>query len=336
MAVHPASTCHASVFARALWYVAPGVSELRPGVLPAVDEATAQVRTLYSAVSRGTERLVSAGLTDPVHRTRMRAPLQEGEFPFPVKYGYCAVGEVEVGPPELLGRRVFSLAPHQERFVALREMLAPVPDAVPARRATLAANMETALNAVWDGGAGPGDRIVVVGAGLVGLLVAYLCGRLPGAEVTVVDTDPTRSAVAATFGARFLPAEPGPADLDADLVFHTSGSSAGLNICLACCGDEGRVIEMSWYGDRPVDVALGGGFHHKRLAIVSSQVGAVSPARRPRWSRRRRLLKALDLLADDRLDALITEEVAFNDLPTRLPRILAAGAEGIATVVRYG
>lgn len=336
MAVQSASSCHSSIFARALWYVAPGTCELRPGILPALDEATAQVRTLFSAVSRGTERLVAAGLTDPVHRKHMRAPLQDGEFPFPVKYGYCAVGEVEDGPRDVIGRRVFALAPHQERFVALTEMLAPVPDAVPARRATLAANMETALNAVWDGGAGPGDRIVVVGAGLVGLLVTYICSRLPGAEVTVVDTDPARAAVAEGFGARFLPAAPGPADLDADLVFHTSGSSAGLHTSLACCGDEGRVIEMSWYGDRAVEVALGGGFHHKRLGILSSQVGAVSPARRPRWSRRRRLLKALELLADDRLDMLITEEVAFDDLPAAMPRILGSGAEGIATVVRYG
>jgi threonine dehydrogenase-like Zn-dependent dehydrogenase len=213
--------------------------------------------------------------------------------------------------------------------------LALVPEGVPARRATLAANMETALNAVWDGGAGPGDRIVVVGAGLVGLLVTYLCARLPGADVTAVDPDLGRAPLAAAFGAAFATNGEALADGDADIVFHTSGTAEGLRTALACCGDEGRVVEMSWYGDRPVEIALGGGFHHKRLAIVSSQVGAVSPGRRPRWSLGRRLRKALDLLADGKLDALITGEVAFDDLPAEMPRILGAGSDGIATVVRY-
>lgn len=334
MAASHASDCRTDATARALWHVGPFSSELRAEALPPPGAGEALVATLWSGISRGTERLVAAGLADPVHRTRMRAPMQAGEFPFPVKYGYCAVGEVEAGPDHLAGRLVFALAPHQDRFLAPAAALVPVPEGVPARRATLAANMETALNAVWDSGAGPGDRIVVIGAGLVGLLVTYLCARLPGAEVTALDPQTARAPFVAAFGAAFAP--PHALDgMDADLVFHTSGSAEGLRAALACCGEEGRVVEMSWYGDRPVEVALGGPFHHRRLAIVSSQVGAVSPSRRPRWSHRRRLEKALALLADPALDALVTREVAFEELPAELPGILAGGAEGIATVVRY-
>lgn len=320
--------------ARALWYVARGRADLRAAALPARRDGMARVQTLWTALSRGTERLVFNGLVSGPERERMRAPLQEGEFPFPVKYGYCAVGRVEEGPPDLLGRAVFCLHPHQDRFDADPAWLAPVPDAVPARRAVLAANMETALNALWDSGAGPGDRIVVVGAGVVGLLVAVLCAGLPGAEVTLVDSDLSRDAIARHLGCRF--AKPLDAPGGADVVFHASAHPAGLACALACAGREASVVEMSWYGDRMVEAPLGLAFHAERLRLVSSQVGQVSPGRRPRWSHARRLAKALDLLADPRLDALITEEVAFADLPAALPRLLAPGAPGLGTVVRYG
>jgi threonine dehydrogenase-like Zn-dependent dehydrogenase len=319
---------------RALWYVARGRADLRPVTLPPEPAAgLARVRTLWSALSRGTERLVFNGLVSGPERERMRAPLQEGEFPYPVKYGYCAVGVVEAGPPELAGRTVFGLHPHQERFDAPLHLLAPVPDGVPARRAVLAANMETALNALWDSGAGPGDRIVVVGAGVVGLLVAFLAGGLPGADVTLVDTDLSRAGIARHLGCRFQ--KPLDAPGGADVVFHASAQPAGLACALACAGREATIVELSWYGDRTVGVPLGLAFHSQRLRLVSSQVGEVSPGRRPRWSHGRRLAKALALLADPRLDALITEEVAFADLAAALPRLLAPGAPGLCTAVRY-
>ncbi len=318
----------------ALWYVAPGAAELRTAPLPARATGDALVRTLWSGISRGTERLVFNGLHDPSHRERMRAPFQEGRFPFPVKYGYCAVGRVEDGPSRLLGRTVFCLHPHQDRFVARAHALTVVPDDIPARRATLAANMETALNAMWDSGAGPGDRIVVVGAGVVGLLIAFIAARIPGAEVCVLDTDESRRSIVVQFGARF--AKPDHAPKDADVVFHTSASQTGLATALSCCGMEAAVIEMSWYGDAEIAAPLGGDFHSKRLKLVSSQVGAMSPSRRARWDSARRLSKAIELLSDERLDQLVEADVAFRDLPAALPDILAPGAAGLAPVVRYG
>jgi threonine dehydrogenase-like Zn-dependent dehydrogenase len=298
---------------------------------PGPDEAL--VRTLFSGISRGTERLVLNGAVSAGEWERMRAPLQEGAFPFPVKYGYCATGIVEDGPRELVGRTVFCLHPHQDYFVAPVAMLVPVPDGIPAQRATLAANMETALNAVWDAGAGPADRIVVVGAGIVGLLVAYLTARLPGSEVTLVDVEPGRAALAAQLSVRF--AAPDATPKDADIVFHTSATAAGLTAAIAAGGMEAGVVEMSWYGDTPVSVDLGGAFHSRRLKLISSQVGQVSPSRRLRWSYRRRLEAALGLLQDPALDALVSEEIAFEDAPKALPAVLAPGAKGLAPVIRY-
>jgi threonine dehydrogenase-like Zn-dependent dehydrogenase len=263
----------------------------------------------------------------------MRAPLQEGAFPFPVKYGYCATGIVEEGPKELVGHTVFCLHPHQDFFVAPVSMLVPVPDGVPARRATLAANMETALNGLWDGGAGPGDRIVVVGGGIVGLLIAYLSARLPGAEVTLVDTDKSRGELARQLGFGF--AAPDRAPQDADAVFHASSTAAGFSTAIAAAGMEATVVEMSWYGDTPITANLGGAFHSRRLKLISSQVGQVSAGRRPRWTYRRRLEAALALLQDARLDALVASEIPFEAVADALPKVLAAGATGLAPVIRY-
>ncbi|HEX8665635.1 MAG TPA: zinc-binding alcohol dehydrogenase [Beijerinckiaceae bacterium] len=318
---------------RALWYVARGRAELRESALPAPGPGQALVRTAWSTLSRGTERLVFEGRVPLYLGERMRAPMQEGEFPHPVKYGYCAVGTVEDGPDDLAGRTVFALHPHQDAFMAPAGDLAVVPADVPPRRAVLAANMETALNALWDSGAGPGDRIVVVGAGVVGLLAGYLSACLPGAEVTMVDIDLSREEVAAGLGCRFR--KPLDAPGKADVVFHASATSEGLACALACAGREATVVEMSWYGDAETTAPLGLNFHGGRLKLVSSQVGEVSPSRRPRWTHRRRLDKALALLADVRLDVLVTEEIAFADLPAALPRLLARGAPGLATAVRY-
>jgi threonine dehydrogenase-like Zn-dependent dehydrogenase len=319
--------------ARAIWYPRKGVAELRPAPLSRPQPGEALVRTLFSGISRGTERLVFNGAVGKSEWERMRGPNQEGAFPFPVKYGYCATGVVEEGPTQLVGRTVFCLHPHQDYFNVPVTALLPVADGVPARRATLTANMETALNALWDGGAGPGDRIVVVGAGVVGLLVASLAARLPGAEVTTLDVDEARRPIVEALGARFSRPEQAPPD--ADIVFHTSATAAGLNTAIKCAGLEGIIVEMSWYGDKPVAIELGGAFHSRRLRLVSSQVGQVATSRRPRWDYRRRMEAAMRLLAAPELDALVADEIAFEDAAREMARILGPGAKGLAPVIRY-
>ena len=319
--------------ATALWYVAPRECALNAEPLPAPASGDCLVRTLWSGISRGTERLVFEGRVPESEHERMRAPFQRGDFPFPVKYGYGAVGVVDAGPEHMLGRTVFCLHPHQDFFIAPCDRLTPVPAAVPARRAILAANMETALNAHWDACSGPCDRIVVVGGGVIGLLVAWLAARLPGAEVTLVDVEPGRAELAATFGLRF--ALPADVPKGADLVFHASASSQGLATAIAAAGFEARIVELSWYGEGAVPAPLGGAFHTSRLQLTSSQVGQIAPSRRPRWDHARRAAAALALLVDDRLDALITHEIPFREAAARLPGLLAGDAAGLTAAICY-
>ncbi len=323
----------ADMTAQALWYVAPSRAEIRPERVPAPAEGEVLVRALHGALSRGTERLIFSGRVPPGEVERMRAPHMGGSFPFPVKYGYATVGRVERGPAELNGRVVFALCPHQTCFMLPAAAVVPIPDGVPPARAVLAANMETALNAVWDAAPGPADRIAVVGAGVVGALVAWLCGQLPGADVTLIDIMPERAQLAAALGVGF--AAPAAAPRDCDLVLHASGSAAGLATALDLAGDEATVLEMSWYGAGDVPAPLGGAFHSRRLKLISSQVGQVALSHRPRWTHGRRLAAALALLADPRLDALLAPAVSFADLPARLPEILAPESRILCQLIDY-
>jgi len=316
---------------KALWYVGKKRAELRDEPVAAPADGELRVRAKFGAISRGTERLVFEGRVPESEFERMRAPFMTGAFPHPVKYGYSTVGTVEQGAQR--GRTVFVLHPHQSEFVVPETAAALVPDNVPPQRAVLAANMETALNAVWDGGPRPADRIAVVGGGVVGMLVARLCAQIPGTSVSVVDVSASRRELARALGAAF--ATPAEAPENCDIVFHASASSAGLATALRIAGDESAVVEVSWYGSDEVAVPLGGAFHSRRLKLVSSQVGKVAASHRPRWTYQRRLAAALGLLDDDALDALIAPPVEFTDLPERLGALLSVDADARCPLIRY-
>jgi NADPH:quinone reductase-like Zn-dependent oxidoreductase len=330
------STIHKA--ATGLWVKSARQYELQKHALLSDEHAAlppdhALIRTLYSGVSRGTERLVLNGLVPESEYQRMRAPMQRGHFPFPVLYGYASVGVVEAGPEDLIGQRVFCLHPHQNRFIAPCAMLNRVPERIPSERATLAANMETALNALWDSGANAGDRITVIGGGLVGLLLTSLVCQLPGAEVVLVDPL-DRDAMARSFGARWM--TPGQAKAHnhaADVVFHTSANPQGLVLALELAGFGAKIIEMSWYGQQQAALPLGQDFHARRLQIISAQVGHLPPSHSTRWTFKRRMAKALELLDDARLDALLTP-LSFADAPAKLPELLQSDSV-IAPVLTY-
>jgi len=319
--------------ARALWYTEVNQLELRTEQLSRNASTPILIRTHYSALSRGTERLIFQGAVPQSEWHRMRAPHQSGAFPFPVKYGYSAAGCVEQGPDELLGQNVFCLYPHQDLFLASPDWLVPIPESVPLKRATLAANMETALNAIWDSGATPADHICVIGAGVVGLLVGHLASCIPGTTVTIVDIAEHRSALATALGMKFT--APNAAPDNADIVFHTSATAQGLTTAINCAGFEAAIIEMSWYGDRLVEVPLGGAFHSKRLRLISSQVGHVSPSRRPRWPHKRRAIAAMALLNRPELDALVSTEISFSDAVEKLPHIFSQEWTDLPPLISY-
>ncbi|MFI5493910.1 zinc-binding alcohol dehydrogenase [Actinoplanes sp. NPDC051859] len=319
--------------AEAFWLVKPGSGEIRPTPVSAPGPGEVLVRTLHSGVSRGTETLVFRGGVPESQHTAMRAPFQDGDFPAPVKYGYLNVGVVEQGPADLLGRTVFCLYPHQTRYVVPVEAVTVVPDTVPPARAVLAGTVETALNALWDAAPLVGDRIAVVGAGMVGAGVAAILSRFPGVRVQVVDANPDRADVARALGVDF--ALPADATGDRDLVVHASATAAGLTRSLELLADEGTVIELSWYGDQPVSVPLGENFHSRRLTIRSSQVGGIAPARRGRRSYADRLAVALDLLADPVFDTLLTGESTFAELPAVLPRLTSGELPALCHLITY-
>ena len=319
--------------ARAFWVTAPGRGEIRNEVLGTPSGGEVLVQALYSGISRGTEALVFGGRVPPSEWGRMRAPFQTGDFPAPVKYGYSSVGRVVRGPRELTDRTVFVLHPHQTRFIVPSEAVHVLPDGIPPARAVLAANLETALNGIWDARPHVGDRIAVIGAGAVGCLTAWLASRIAGCDVELVDINPRRLAVADALGVRF--AEPAAATPGADVVIHASGAPAGLELALRVAADEATIVELSWFGDQTVPLSLGGAFHARRLTIASSQVGRVAPSQRSRWDTTRRMRLALTLLGDPALDALITGETEFDTLPGVMADLARSPGDAICHRIRY-
>ena len=319
--------------ARAFWVTRPGHGEIRVEPLAARDADQVLVRTLYSAISRGTETLVFNGRVPTSQHARMRAPFQVGEFPAPIKYGYINVGEVEQGPSDLLGRTVFCLYPHQDRYLVAASNVLALPAALPPARAILAANMETAVNALWDFAPRIGDRISVIGAGTLGCLLAWLASRIAGTEVELVDINPARASIAAALGVGF--AHPHQAHDARDVVFHASASAAGLNRALELADFEATIVELSWFGDAPVSVVLGADFHSRRLRLISSQVGSVATPRRNQRSHRERMQLALQLLCDPILDHVISAQSPFEELPTVMARLANGALDSICHRIIY-
>ncbi len=318
---------------RAFWLREPGIGEIRPVRLPQPGPGDVVVRALHSGISRGTETLVFRGEVPESQWEAMRAPFQDGDFPGPVKYGYLSVGIVERGAADLLGRRVFCLHPHQTAYVVPADAVVPVPDDVPARRAVLAGTVETAVNALWDAPPLLGDRVTVVGGGMVGCCVARLLTRFPCTDVELVDVDRSRADVAARLGVPLV--APGDAAGDRDLVVHASASGAGLQLSLGLLRAEGTVLEMSWYGDREVSLPLGAAFHSRRLTLRASQVGTVAPARRSSRTTRDRRALALDVLRDPAFDALLTGSSPFDDLPEVMARLADGRLSALCHTVTY-
>lgn len=334
--LNPSRNEHRNYQGNAYWVIGPRQGEIQPvsvernGLEQSGDIV---VEALYSGISRGTESLVFNNAVPESEYQRMRCPFQEGDFPWPVKYGYANVGRVLEGPTELRNRAVFSLFPHQTCFRVPVSAVTPLPDRLPPERAVLAANMETAVNALWDAAPRLGDRIAVIGCGVVGCLVAWLASQVPGARVLAIDPNAQRESVLRGLGVRFQP-QPDARD-DYDLVIHASGNPEGLEAALEMAGVEGRIVEMSWFGDQAVNLRLGGAFHSRRLSLISSQVGRVSPIQAPRWSYGDRMALALRLLQADELDSLINSECAFDELPQRMPEITAGKVDILCHRVNY-
>ena len=319
--------------ATAFWVERPGTGVLRPEEVRDPGPGEVLVRTLYSGISRGTESIVFRGEVPSGEHERMRAPFQEGDFPGPVKYGYLNVGIVEQGSAALRGRAVFSLFPHQSAFVVPESAVARVPEGVPARRAVLAGPVETAVNVLWDAAPLVGDRITVVGAGMIGCAIARLAREIPGVDVMLVDVDRAKAAVCQRLDVEY--AHPEEARLDRDIVIEASGSEEGLQFALEATETEGEIIVASWFGDRAVRLHLGADFHSRRLTIRSSQVGMVAPRRRGSRTTRDRLGLALGLLRDPAFDVLLGDTSSWHDLPAVMAAIADGSSPGLCHTIDW-
>lgn len=318
----------------AFWITDKQRCELRTTQLPPCGNGEVRIRTLYSGISMGTEALVFNQAVPTTEYQSMRAPFQEGDFPSPVKYGYINVGQVEEGPEALCGRTVFCLYPHQTQYIVPTHAVTLLPRDIPAERAVLTANLETAINALWDASASIGDCITVIGAGVIGCLVGWLANGIPGCDVELIDTNPDREAVCRQLGLQF--SLPDNAQSNRDVIIHTSATQSGLTTALQLAGFEATILELSWYGDKQVTIPLGGAFHSKRLLVRSSQVSQIAPAQRSRWDYTRRLNLALSLLNDDVLDNLISGESSFADLPKTFQYLFNEGRDSLCHRIKYG
>jgi 2-desacetyl-2-hydroxyethyl bacteriochlorophyllide A dehydrogenase len=326
---------------RSLWFVGAGRVDFRDEGVGPPSTGEALVQTLYSAISPGTEMLV--------YRQQVPAdmPVDEsigalaGTFTYPLKYGYAAVGRVVALGPEVEAawrdRMVFAFNPHETHFVAATRDLIPLPDDVDAETALFLANMETAVNFLLDGAPLVGERVVVLGQGVVGLLTTALLARLPLATLTTFDLYPLRRSASVSLGAHASldPADALPTALDADLTYELSGSPATLDLAIAVTGFGGRIIVGSWYGEKRTQLDLGGRFHRSRLRLSSSQVSTLTPELLARWTKARRLGVAWDMLRRVEPARFITHRIPFHDAPQAYDRLDHHPADCIQVILTY-
>lgn len=315
----------------ALWHTSPEKSEIKQAASFEISGEICEIQSLYSLVSTGTERLVATGKIPTGLYNSMQVPYMEGDFSLPVKYGYSLVGEVVKGP--LLGKTVHLLHPHQDYCKVAAADVFPIPDEVPAVRATLASNLETAVNAVWDSGVSVGDRVAVVGFGIIGSLVARLLAQLPAVSLTILEKDPDRIKMAKSMGFEVSPNENLSTPLD--IAFHCSSTAAGLQTCIDTVGLEGKVIELSWYGDKSVELNLGGTFHPQRKVIISSQVSQIPASHQHRWDFRRRKEAVFELLKNPDFDLHTPKTTPFTNLPEVFSEIRKGSSKQLVWIVDY-
>ena len=331
-APEPRSVSQPSV--EAYWVVSPNEGAIQPVPDPTpVLPGHSLVRAVAAGISPGTERLVASGRISADQDTVMGCRYMEGSFALPVKYGYSLVGIGITGA--LQGHRVFTMHPHQTLACVQDDHTVILPDHIGDARATLFPNLETAVNGVWDAALRPAEQAVVVGAGPVGLLLAFVLRRETGTPTIVMEPDADRAAFAADLPWVGEVLSPQDADGAHDVALHASGSPAGLQSALDTVGFEGRVIDLSWYGSTPVTLDLGTAYHHDRKRIQASQVGTVAPNHRGPDGHRVRNEAVLDLLKDDGLDALMARPEPFHQLPTLMQRVYSGDLAHPHAVVAY-
>jgi threonine dehydrogenase-like Zn-dependent dehydrogenase len=317
--------------ALSLWHDSEQKSSLHKEDFGVAGDGKLKIKSLYSLISTGTERLVASGHVPSAAFEAMAVPYMGGSFPFPVKYGYSLVGEVRT-EGEYFGKIVHLLHPHQDICTVESGAVALVPGNIPAKRAILASNLETALNATWDARLGIGDKVLVAGFGMIGALLARVISFMPAVELIVLEKDPKRMSFAKKMGFNVVDKM---TDHDYDVAFNTTSNEMALQQCIDAVGAEGRVVELSWYGTKKVTVNLGGDFHYKRKQLISSQVSQIPADHLARWDYKRRKEVVFKLLQSELFDEHITDEIAFEDAPDFFDTLRNGSFDGLGCCLKY-
>jgi threonine dehydrogenase-like Zn-dependent dehydrogenase len=308
--------------AKALWHVDECTSTIIEEEIFTTDPNNVFINTKYSFISSGTETLVSKGFVPNELKDKMTVNYMGGSFNFPIKYGYSLVGETSDG------RNVHLMHPHQNNLYAKESDLYVIPAALPLKRATLLSNMETTINAVWDAQLKGNEKVLVIGFGGIGALLALTIRSYAQINPCVMEPDQYKMNKAQELGFSFDGGE-------YDVIFHTSASNQGLQYAIDHVCKDGVVIELSWYGNRQMNLCLGGNFHYNRVKLISSQVSVVSPFA-PIKSFKERKDIACSILLNNVFDEIITNEVSFNDLPSYFDGLKNSDNKtALATIVKY-
>lgn len=338
---------------QSLFFSGHETAELHAEPLDAPSAGQVLVRMLVSGISAGTEMLFYRGQVPADLSTDSTIEALSGAVEYPLKYGYCAVGEVIALGPGVeagwLGRRVFAFNPHETHFLAEPASLMPLPDGIPVEAAVLLPNMETAVNFLMDARPMLGDQVAVTGQGIVGLLATSLLAQLPLGSLVTLDRLPLRREWSLRMGAQ---ASLDPADADvvaearrllsggrpypaADITFELSGAPGALNLAIALTGFDGTVIVGSWYGQKRAELDLGGYFHRSRIRLVSSQVSTINPDWQGRWTKERRFSTAWDMLRKVHPERLITHRIPFSEAASAYQLLAQAPDEALQVVLTY-
>ncbi len=318
----------------ALWHLSESSTILKTTNIRNDHPTSCLIKSLYSLVSTGTERLVAQGKVPGNLQEAMKVPYMEGSFGFPLTYGYSLVGEIIEGPEHLISKNVHIMHPHQSMLYADEAHVALIPEDIPSKRAVLISNLETAINAVWDSEVTLGENVFVAGFGTIGSLLCQVLRKFPAIDLHVLEPNQARCEKARSWGFNAVQAITLP-EPPFDVAFNTSCHENGLQVCIDSVGYEGKVVELSWYGTQSVNINLGKSFHHFRKQIISSQVSQIPGHKLSRWDYRRRKALAFDLLKDPFFDELLTDEISFEDAPVFFQNLRNGTIDSVGTTIKY-
>ncbi len=311
----------------ALWHIDAEFSELRENISFKDIGNGVLIKSAYSLISTGTEKLIACGEVDNSFLPFMSVPYMAGRFSLPIKYGYSLVGKRTD-----TGQFIHAMHPHQSHCKIAEKDMAVIPEQLSPLKAALISNMETVINAIWDADIQGGEKVLIAGFGNIGCLLAETLTHYGVSEIHILEKEEWKKEIISSFGFST------DVDIDAnyDLAFDTTASKTGLQFCLDAVRSEGTVINLSWYGNRTIELSLGGSFHYGRKKIISSQVSVIPEKMKNSWDFKSRKKLVMDLLSQHPYEKYITHIIPFKETPDFFQRLRKGQQEkGLIWSIKY-